>query len=46
MTQAQPADQHQQGDQPLDVVVWATGYRPDYGWIKVPGVVRIGSRHQ
>jgi putative flavoprotein involved in K+ transport len=26
----------------VGVVVWATGYRPDYGWIKVPGVVREG----
>jgi putative flavoprotein involved in K+ transport len=22
--------------------VWATGYRPDYGWIQIPGVVREG----
>lgn len=21
---------------PLDAVVWATGYRPDYGWIELP----------
>ena len=26
----------------VDVVVWATGYRSDYGWIQVPGVVREG----
>jgi putative flavoprotein involved in K+ transport len=26
----------------VGVVVWATGYRPDYGWIEVPGVVREG----
>jgi putative flavoprotein involved in K+ transport len=26
----------------VGLVVWATGYRPDYGWIKVPGVVREG----
>jgi putative flavoprotein involved in K+ transport len=26
----------------VGVVVWATGYRPDYGWIDVPGVVREG----
>jgi putative flavoprotein involved in K+ transport len=28
----------------LDVgtVVWATGYRPDYSWIDLPGVVRDG----
>jgi putative flavoprotein involved in K+ transport len=24
------------------VVVWATGYRSDYGWIQIPGVVREG----
>ena len=24
------------------VVVWATGYRPDYSWIEVPGVLRDG----
>jgi putative flavoprotein involved in K+ transport len=24
----------------VGVVVWATGYRPDYAWIHVPGVVR------
>jgi putative flavoprotein involved in K+ transport len=22
--------------------VWATGYRPDYAWIHIPGVVREG----
>jgi putative flavoprotein involved in K+ transport len=26
----------------VGVVVWATGYRPDYGWIHIPGVVREG----
>ena len=26
----------------VGVVVWATGYRPDYGWIQIPGVVREG----
>jgi putative flavoprotein involved in K+ transport len=26
----------------VGVVVWATGYRPDYGWIHVPDVVREG----
>jgi putative flavoprotein involved in K+ transport len=26
----------------VGVVVWATGYRPDYAWIDVPGVVREG----
>jgi putative flavoprotein involved in K+ transport len=26
----------------IGVVVWATGYRPDYTWIHVPGVVREG----
>jgi putative flavoprotein involved in K+ transport len=26
----------------VGVVVWATGYRPDYSWVKVPGVVREG----
>jgi putative flavoprotein involved in K+ transport len=24
------------------VVVWATGYRSDYGWIHLPGVIREG----
>jgi putative flavoprotein involved in K+ transport len=24
------------------VVLWATGYRPDYSWISIPGVVRDG----
>ncbi len=27
----------------VDAVVWATGYRPDYGWLHVPGVVMDGS---
>jgi putative flavoprotein involved in K+ transport len=26
----------------VGVVVWATGYRSDYGWIQIPGVVREG----
>ena len=26
----------------VDVVIWATGYRPDYSWIHVPGVTRDG----
>jgi putative flavoprotein involved in K+ transport len=26
----------------VGVVVWATGYRPDYAWIQIPGVVREG----
>jgi putative flavoprotein involved in K+ transport len=26
----------------IGVVVWATGYRPDYAWIDIPGVVREG----
>jgi putative flavoprotein involved in K+ transport len=26
----------------VGVVLWATGYRPDYAWIHVPGVVREG----
>jgi putative flavoprotein involved in K+ transport len=26
----------------VGVVVWATGYRPDYGWLQIPGVVREG----
>jgi putative flavoprotein involved in K+ transport len=24
------------------VIIWATGYRPDYSWIDIPGVVRDG----
>ena len=24
------------------MVVWATGYRPDYSWISIPGVLRDG----
>lgn len=28
-------------------MVWATGYRPDYSWLHVPGVVVDGAvRHQ
>jgi len=26
----------------VDVVVWATGFRSDYSWIDVPGVLRDG----
>jgi|Tabmets5t2r1_1033131.scaffolds.fasta_scaffold08342_2 putative flavoprotein involved in K+ transport len=26
----------------VGVVVWATGYRPDYAWLHIPGVVREG----
>jgi putative flavoprotein involved in K+ transport len=26
----------------VGVVVWATGYRSDYAWIHIPGVVREG----
>jgi putative flavoprotein involved in K+ transport len=26
----------------VGVVVWATGYRPDFGWIDIPGVVGEG----
>ncbi|MGY1615818.1 flavin-containing monooxygenase [Geodermatophilus sp. SYSU D00691] len=26
----------------VGVIVWATGYRPDYSWIDVPGVLRDG----
>jgi putative flavoprotein involved in K+ transport len=26
----------------VGVVVWATGYRPDYSWIDVPGLLRDG----
>jgi putative flavoprotein involved in K+ transport len=34
------ADHHLLED--VGVVVWATGYRPDYGWIQIPGVVSEG----
>jgi len=27
------------GELSVEAVVWATGYRPDYSWIEVPGVV-------
>jgi putative flavoprotein involved in K+ transport len=27
----------------VGTVVWATGYRPDYSWIGIPGVVRDGT---
>ena len=26
----------------VDTVIWATGYRPDYSWIRIPGVTRDG----
>jgi putative flavoprotein involved in K+ transport len=26
----------------VEVVIWATGYRPDYSWIHIPGVARDG----
>jgi putative flavoprotein involved in K+ transport len=26
----------------VGVVLWATGYRSDYSWISIPGVVRNG----
>ena len=26
----------------VGVVIWATGYRSDYSWIDIPGVVRDG----
>jgi putative flavoprotein involved in K+ transport len=26
----------------VSIVIWATGYRPDYSWIDIPGVVRGG----
>jgi putative flavoprotein involved in K+ transport len=26
----------------VGIVIWATGYRPDYSWIDLPGVVRDG----
>jgi putative flavoprotein involved in K+ transport len=29
----------------VDAVVWATGYRPDYSWLHVPGVVVDGQVH-
>jgi putative flavoprotein involved in K+ transport len=34
------ADHHLLED--VGVVVWATGYRSDHGWIHIPGVVREG----
>jgi putative flavoprotein involved in K+ transport len=27
----------------VEAVVWATGYRPDYSWIRIPGVVKHGT---
>jgi putative flavoprotein involved in K+ transport len=30
----------------VDTVLWATGYRPDYSWLQLPGVVVDGQvRH-
>jgi putative flavoprotein involved in K+ transport len=30
----------------VDAVVWATGYRPDYSWLHIPGIVSDGTvRH-
>lgn len=29
----------------VDTIVWATGYRPDYRWIDVPGVIVDGRPH-
>ena len=29
----------------VDAVVWATGYRPDYSWLHIPGVVSDGTVH-
>jgi len=26
----------------VGIVIWATGYRPDYTWVNVPGVTRDG----
>jgi len=26
----------------VEVVIWATGYRPDYSWIHIPGMTRDG----
>jgi putative flavoprotein involved in K+ transport len=26
----------------VGIVIWATGYRPDYSWIHIPGVIRDG----
>ena len=26
----------------VSIVIWATGYRPDYSWIHIPGVTRDG----
>jgi putative flavoprotein involved in K+ transport len=26
----------------VSIVIWATGYRSDYSWIDIPGVVRGG----
>jgi putative flavoprotein involved in K+ transport len=29
-------------DLDVDAVVWATGYRPDYAWLDIPGALRDG----
>jgi putative flavoprotein involved in K+ transport len=31
------------GSLDVRIVVWATGYRPDYSWIGIPGVARDGT---
>jgi putative flavoprotein involved in K+ transport len=36
---AQEIDLHAEG---IATVLWATGYRRNYGWLRVPGVVRGG----
>ena len=28
----------------VDAVVWATGYRPDFSWLDVPGVLDESGR--
>jgi putative flavoprotein involved in K+ transport len=30
---------------PVDAVVWATGYRSDYRWLHIPGVITDGQVH-
>ena len=34
--------EHYGGTRNFDTVVWATGYRPDYAWLEVPGVAVDG----
>ena len=31
-------------EQDVDAIVWATGYRPDFSWIDIPGVKGAGDR--